>query len=312
MTIAGPAKTIFALALLIAHVIAWAQPTGLAVNSRGFGPTEDIHVLWEVNLSTGQVERIGQTGFIDMEGLALSPDGTLYGADDESKTLVTINTANGSSSPVGGLIGNMRMPIVDPLDIGMTFTCDGELLLVSDYEQTLFIADLETGELSRIGDPGDLGAPITGMAAWGDQLFGIGQGVRGIDGQFSADSPNLYRIDRENGTAELIGPLGSAVLPYANAGLAFDGEGGLWALTDRRENGVPDIASEVLNIDPETGLAQKTADAELVGFESLAITGPGGCEPLGNGPDPQPAAPVPATGPLSLIALILMLLGVSG
>jgi len=304
-------KPEFVLALLLAPS-AWAQPTGLAVNSRGFLPDDQVHVLWEVDLATGAAERIGQTGFIDMEGLALAPDGTLYGADDESKTLVTINTSSGFSTPVGGQASNMGVPISNPLDFGMTFTCEGELLVVSDYERTLFIADTENGDLTRVGQPGDLGAPITGLAAWGDELYGIGQGVQGFDGQFSTDSPNLYRIDRETGTAELVGALGDAVLPYANAGLAFDADGGLWALTDRRENGVPDIASEILRIDPETGSAQKVADAELVGFESLAIAPPAGCEPRGDGSSPQPAEPVPAAGPATLGALILMLLGLAG
>lgn len=306
---AKTARPLLLLVLLLSHS-AWAQPVGLAVNSRGFLPDDQVHVLWEVDLATGAVQRIGQTGFIDMEGLALAPDGTLYGADDESKTLVTINTETGFSTPVGGQTRNMGMPVVEPLDFGMTFTCDNELLLVSDYEQTLFVADLESGELVRVGQAGQLGAPITGLAAWGDALYGIGQGVRGIDGQFTTDSPNLYRIDRESGSSELVGPLGNAVRQYANAGLAFDGDGGLWALTDRREDGVPDIASEVLNIDPETGTAQKVADSELVGFESLAISVPGGCDSAVDGT--SPAAPVPASGPFSLAALILLILGLSG
>ena len=305
------AKPLLLLVLLLSQS-AWAQPVGLAVNSRGFLPDDQVHVLWEVDLATGEVQRIGQTGFIDMEGLALAPDGTLYGADDESKTLVTINTETGFSTPVGGVTRNMGMPVVEPLDFGMTFTCDGELLLVSDYEQTLFVADLETGELTRVGQAGGLGAPITGLAAWGDALYGIGQGVRGIDGQFSTDSPNLYRIDRENGTSEWVGPLGDGVRQYANAGLAFDADGGLWALTDRRENGVPDIASEILAIDPETGAAEKIADSELVGFESLAISTPGGCDTGVDGTAPQPATPVPAAGTLSLATLILLILAVSG
>lgn len=298
------------LALLLAPA-AWAQPTGLAVNSRGFLPDGQVHVLWEVDLATGGVERIGQTGFLDMEGLALSPDGTLYGADDESKTLVTVNLSSGFSSPVGGTSSNMGIPLSQPMDFGMTFTCDGELLLVSDHERTLFTANLEDGELTRVGAAGDLGAPITGIAAWGDELYGIGQGLQGVDGDFSTDSPNLYRIDRETGTAERIGPLGGAVLPYANAGLAFDADGNLWALTDRRENGNPEIPSEVLRIDLQTGTAEKTADADLVGFESLAITPPAGCEPRGE-PQPQAAEPVPALGAFGFFSMVLMLLGVGG
>jgi len=306
MKFVRPDKFVAALALLLAHAAVVAQPTGLAVNSRGFGATEDIHVLWRVNLSSGQVERIGQTGFIDMEGLALDADGTLYGADDSTKTLVTVNINSGFSSPVGGLRNNMGMPLAQPMDFGMTFTCSGELLVSSDTERSLFSASLETGRLQRIGQVGSLGAPITDLASWGGELYGIGQGLAGEDGLFTTDAPNLYRIDPVNATSEFIGSLGEAVLPYANAGLAFDEAGNLWAITDRRANGIPDIESEVLRIDLETGLAQKTADAALVGFESLAIAPPGGCD-TPNGALPDPAI-IPASNPHGLAILALLML----
>ena len=299
-------KFVLVLALMLAQGVALAQPTGLAVNSRGFTVEEDIHVLWRVDLSNGQVERIGQTGFIDMEGLALDADGMLYGADDETKTLVTINVNSGFSSPVGGLRSNMGMPLAQPMDFGMTFTCSGELLVSSDTERSLFSASLETGRLQRIGQAGSLAAPITDLASWGGQLYGIGQGLAGEDGMFTTDAPNLYRIDPVNATAEFIGSLGEAVLPYANAGLAFDEAGNLWAITDRRANGIPDIESEILKIDLETGLAQKTADAALVGFESLAIAPPGGCD-TPNGTLPEPAI-IPVNDPHGLAIMTLLML----
>lgn len=300
------AKYVLALAFLVTQVAAWAQPTGFAVNSRGFTAEEDIHVLWRVDLSNGQVERIGPTGFIDMEGLALAPDGTLYGADDESKTLVTVNTNSGFSIPVGGIRNNMGIPLAQPMDFGMTFTCSGELLVSSDIERSLFSASLETGRLDRIGQPGSLGAPITDLASWGNELYGIGQGLAGEDGSFTTDAPNLYRIDPASATAEFIGSLGEAVLPYANAGLAFDQAGNLWAITDRRADGIPDLKSEILRIDLETGLAEKTAEAALVGFESLAIAPPGGCgASRGAVPD---AEIIPASNPHGLAILTLLML----
>jgi len=298
--------TLAALALTLAAGCVLADPAGFAVNSRGFADEDDVHVLWRVDLDSGVTERIGQTGYLDLEGLALAPDGTLYGADDESKTLVTVNTASGFSTAVGGVRSNMGVSIGQPMDFGMTFTCDGELLVSSDTERSLFLASLETGRLERIGEAGSLGAPITDIAAFGDQLYGIGQGITGADGDFSVDAPNLYRIDRDSATTERIGSLGQAVLPYANAGLAFDAEGRLWALTDRRENGVPDIPSEVLRVDLDTGAATKTADADLVGFESLAIAPPSGCDGRGSTIDEAPA--IPATGPLGRSLMILMLM----
>jgi len=293
--------------LLTASINASADPVGYAVNSRGFAedPAE-IHVLWRVDLATGASQRVGPTRFLDMEGLAFSPDGTLYGADDESKTLVTINTSSGFSTPVGGVLNNMGVPLQN-MDFGMTFTCDGQLWLSSDIQQSLFSASLTTGRLTRVGAEGSLGAPITGLAAWGDALYGLGQGVRGEDGMFSIDAPNLYRIDRDTGRAELIGSLGSSVLPYANAGLAFDETGRLWAITDRREDGNPEIRSEIHIIDLTSGEASKSADADRIGFESLAIAAPGGCDQQGRLP-PTGAVEIPSHSPGSLAWLLSLLL----
>lgn len=298
------AKLLFVLAFVSAQAAVWAQPYGYSVNSRSNLGGEDANILWRLDLSSGMAERIGPTRFPDIEGLAFTPDGVLYGAPDQDKTLVTVNLNSGFSSAVGGLYFNMAVPLA-PMDFGMTSTCDGELLVVSDIQESLFHASRETGRLERIGEVGSLGAPITDLASWGGKLYGIGQGLTGTSDEFVPDAPNLYRIDRDTATAEFIGSLGQAALPYANAGLAFDEAGNLWAITDRRANGVLDIKSEILKIDLETGVAQKTADADLVGFESLAIAPPGGCDLDG---DPEPTVAVPADNTHALAILTLLML----
>jgi len=325
MKLAILARVAFALAFGACAAIAWAQPFGYAINSRGFtDDPEDTHALWRVNLQSGQVERLGRPGFAsgvgfpDIEGLAIAPDGTLYGADDNglSKTLFVINPASGFETPVGGTFNNMGLPLQQPMDFGMTFDCDGTLWVSSDTEQSLYTASLETGRAALVAAPGSLGAPITGLAAWGDTLYGLGQGVRGEDGMFSVDAPNLYRVDPATARAELIGSLGEAVLPYANAGIAFDEVGNLWAITDRRQNGQPDIRSEILRIDLATGAASKIADAALVGFESLAISSPRGCQTPEPGPgtpqDPEELPKIPVDHPVALVWLLLLMMLTGG
>lgn len=292
------------LVLAAGHGVLWAEPMAWSINSRGnLTDDQQVHALWRLDLSTGQSEYVGWTSYLDVEGLALNEDGTLYGADDESKTLITVGTSSGLGLPIGNRRANFGLPISEVLDLGMTFTCDGQLLVSSDQRESLFLADPTDGMLTRIGEEGSLGAPITDIAAWGDSVYGIGQG---IDGNGQSDSPFLYVIDVETATAEVVGPLGDAVAPYANAGLAFDANGQLWALTDRRDNGNPNLASEILQIDPATGTATKIADADVVGFESLAIAPPGGC-------DRGPLTPVivPALSPagLGILALLLLTVG---
>lgn len=310
---------------LLVGILAWSsaavgEPFAWSINSRGFLPDdEQNNALWRVNLATGQAEYIGWTAFLDVEGIALDSDGILYGASDDENTLIRVSLQSGLGAPVAGEVSNMDIPITQVMDFGMTWTCAGELLVSSDFRESLYLADPGTGNLQLIGAEASLGAPITDIAAWGDELYGIGQGLNSDGG---TDSPNLYRIDRSNATATLIGGLGSAIGPYANAGLAFDADGVLWAITDRRSGNNPDIPSEIFRINLETGQATKIADADVVGFESLAIAPPGGCNGGGPGPTPPPPPPnpgpgsnvvqLPAIGPVGLAALLGLVLVIAG
>ncbi len=292
----------------------WAQPTAYGVNSRGDHPDSmQVNALWRINLSSGAHEYVGWTGYLDLEALAFAPDGTLYGADDESKTLVRVSQVSGMGVPVGGVANrhNMRLSLQQPMDFGMTFDCDGNAFVVSDIQQSLYSADMDSGRLTLIGEAGSLGAPITDIASIGDQAFGIttGGGGNGASGERS-----LYTIDLDNATADLIGPLGPEVSPYNNAGLAFDEDGVLWAITDRRAVSDGDFPSEILRIDPHTGQAEKVAET-LVGVESVAIFPNANCQTLGEpgpiDPEDDSTVPVPTLSMPALLALMTLMLGLA-
>jgi hypothetical protein len=290
------------IALLAVSASLWAEPIAFGVNSRGNETdSQRVNALWKVHLLTGQAEYVGWTSYLDLEALAFDADGTLFGADDDSNTLVRVSQVTGLAIPVGGIgnRNNMGFPLSEQFDFGMSFDCQGEAFVVSDVQSSLFAADMESGRLTRIGEAGSLGAPITDIAIWGDHVFGIGVGSN-RDGSQAA--PNLYRIDLEAASAELIGPLGSDVSPYNNAGLAFDEHGFLWAITDRRAVAGGDFPSEILRIDPATGRAEKVAET-IVGIESLAIAPTSGCEGRG-----LPMSEIPAVPFLSLPGLGLLLL----
>lgn len=254
-----------------------AEPYAWAVNSRGNEiDSERVDALWRVDLANGNAEYIGWTSFLDLEAIAFDEEGTLFGADDDSKTLVRISQSSGLAIPVGGVTNrsNMGVSVFESLDFGMSLDCAGQAYVVSNTRQSLYLADLQTGELSLVGTSGSLGVPMTDLAIRGDQAYGIGVGLN-ADGSTAA--PELYAIDLDHATVEMIGPLGSAANPYNNAGLAFDADGILWAMTDRRAVPGGDFPSEVLRIDPATGQAEKVADS-IVGFESLAIVPTGDCD----------------------------------
>ena len=79
-------------------------------------------------------------------------------------------------------------------------------------------------------------------------MYGLGNG-QFLNGE--TDSPNLYSIDVNTGAAKLIGPLGPAAGAYNQGGLAFDSDGTLWAITDRRiiNNTLAELPSQILRFD---------------------------------------------------------------
>ena len=300
--------------LLLVGVLCWlslpgtllAEPFGWSINSRGNDKDpQRVNALWRINLSTGDAEYIGWTGFLDVEGLAIHPDGTLYGVDDESKTTLRVSRVTGFAQPLGGPtnLHNMGVSLDSNLDFGMSIDCSGQGFVVSDMTQSLFTVDLMTGALSLVGSQGSLGAPITDIAIRGSRAYGIGVGTAG--GGLPA-APNLYAVDLESATASLIGPLGSQVAQYNNAGLAFDADGQLWAITDRRAVAGADFPSEILRIDTDTGQAEKVADT-LVGLESLAITVPTGCTPEETNGGNE-SVPIPTLNPVAMVLLMGLLL----
>ena len=311
------------LAIITAFAVsANAAPMAYSVSSdSGNAASEDS--LYSIDLATGSNQLIGklisgtQTR-LDTEGLAFAPDGTLWGVDDDSLTLFPINTLSGSirfqdEVPLPGFANSTG----GGNDFGLTFGCDAALYVTSVRTQTLYQLSL-TGSNQIIGSQGALGENISAIAAIGNptRLYGLG------NGQFangSTDSPNLYRIDLENGTgvAKLIGPLGPAVGEYNQGGLSFDANGELWAITDRRliNNTIADLPSQILKINIDTGEATVVSSTTEVGFESLAVAAPAMCDttPPVNPPPPAggdsdlPVIPT-LSGPGRWLTILLLLL----
>lgn len=270
------------LTCCLAVTSAWAEPTGYSINSDS--PSGNADSLYRIDLATGEHTRIGAVQAfgiprIDVEGLAFAPDGTLYGVDDERRTLFPIDTTSGAVFS-GSEVTIDDLPLGGANDVGLTFACDENLYITSVIEQSVYKLDLD-GTLEVIGSEGSLGVNISALAAYGNpvQLFGLGNG---LDREQAVDAPNLYSIDLNTGAANLVGPLNLGN-DYTEAGLAFDDEGQLWAITDRRAlNNAP---SQVMKIDKATGAASEVKTTTETGFESLAITVPRGCETTGNGQD---------------------------
>ena len=291
-----------------------AAPMAYSVNSdSGNLVTEDS--LFLIDLSNGSEQIRGEliSGIesrIDTEGLAIAPDGVLWGIDDDSLTLFPINAESGAIKfqdeiPLAGFLaggGN---------DFGMTFSCDSSLYLTSVRTQTLYKLTMG-GSSEIIGSEGALGANISAIAAIGTptRLYGLGNG-QFQDG--TTDAPNLYSINLATGVAALIGPLGNQAGEYNQAGLAFDSDGSLWAITDRRiiNNTIADQPSQILKIDVGTGTATLMSNTSEVGFESLAIAPPAACNTGGARGDSYPTIPTLSPAGRLLAMFILLLVGMT-
>ena len=260
-------------------VSANGAPMAYSVNSdSGNEATEDS--LYLIDLFTGIDEQRGKltTGIeefdpFDTEGMAFAPNGVLWGIDESRQKLFPINTEFGTINfnDMKSLTGFPK----ESNDFGMTFSCDNSLYVTSVTTRTLYQLDLE-GNSEAIGALGTLGVEISAIAAIGSDptlLYGIQNG--------DVVSPNLYSINVTTGVAIPIGPLGNEVGEFNQAGLAFDSEGTLWAITDRRgiNDSLEGLVSQIFSINVESGNATLVSSTiNEVGFESLAIGPPMACE----------------------------------
>lgn len=310
-------RKIFHMAVLsllaLPFATAMAVPVGYSVNSdQPLGDT-----LHTIDLANGNANPVGigvillgPPALSDIEGLAIAPDLSLWGVDEDSMTLFKIDTNDGTVE-LGSEVSINGLASASSNDFGLTFTCEGTLFATSVASQSLYTLN-GGGNASLVGNAGSLGVNISAIASFGIdpvRLYGLGNGLLGDEGP--SDNRSLYEIDMTDGTTTWIGEIGPEASDYDQAGLAFDASGELWAITDRSRMG---HFSEVLRINRDTGLATLQATTNVLGFESLAIAPPGNCALPPSFKPPSEAYPVPfldSPGKL-LTILILLFTGFAG
>jgi hypothetical protein len=306
-------RTAQILLLALPMATAMAAPVGYSVNSDQ-SPGDALH---QIDLATGASISIGTEVTAgdgargDIEGLAFAPDQSLWAIDEERFTLFQIDLLTGTVVPgTEARLSGIGSPIFN--DFGMTFTCDGDLYASSVTLQSLYHLNTE-GKATLVGDPGGLGVNISAIAAYGNnpvRIYGLGNGLLGESSP--RDNRSLYEIDPASGTVTLIGNIGETVSDYHQAGLSFDDAGQLWAITDRSAPALGSQPSEILRIDIQTGEATVVAKTNVLGFESLAVSAPAGCNTRGR-PTTDVIQSVPAMNASgkTLGILVLMLTGLA-
>ena len=282
-----------ALCLMSTTVI--AEPLAYGVGFRD---------LYRLDLGSGQQTVIGSIGYNDVEGLAISSSGALYGAVDGSADvgvpgatdfLISINKQTGRGTQLGQLSGLAGAGPSGQLDYGLAFTCDQRLWLSSNATQQLWEVDRLNGAVRLVGNTG---RSLSGLAGLGDKLYGVSVG----------DDASLYQVNRETGATTLVGPLGVGP-PTENVGLDFDANGQLWAVLDPRDFRKP---TRVARINLQTGAATIVSNINFdVGMKGLAIAPVAVCGSApGSGFVATPAI-VPSQGPLALWVMLLGTLGLA-
>jgi hypothetical protein len=307
-------RFLMASLLAAATTVALAAPVGYSVNSDADQLLDNGDSLHRIDLETGVATAVSgeivvsATGYrTDIEGLAFDLSGNLWAIDEDSFRLFQVSTVSGFVKGEGD-VSLSGLSDRSENDFGMTFTCDDQLYISSVTSQTLYRLGLD-GVATVVGATGALDYNISALAAWGNpvELYGLGNG---LDGNNVPDARSLFLIDTQTGKATQIGTLGPAASNYFQAGLSFDTDGTLWALTDRG-----DQPSEVLNIDVISGEATLISTVSGGGFESLAVAAPSGCDDPVIDDEPvflpfeNNAIAVPTTDGIGKLIFLVLLLG---
>jgi len=272
------------------------------IQAAPIGYVSSFDRLYRVDLGTGQQTLVGDLRLpsnervFDVEGLAFAPDGTLFAVSDASEVLLRVDVTTGVATVVGSLgLAGQGTGTGNNLDFGLGFTCDGRLWLSAETAQKLWEVNVLSGATRAVGA---LGAKITGLAARGAQLYGIG----------ASGDERLYRIDTATGASTVVGSRLGDNIRFDDGGLDFDADGNLWAVLDYRPT-EPNRASDLARIDASTGVATLTGRSIADDGEGLAIAPPSCGAPAGGTASRVPAGSTP--GQALLAALIVALGGLA-
>jgi hypothetical protein len=247
----------------------------LAISSDG-AEAATADSLYRVNLNTGAGGLIGALGavgsdFEDVEGLAMDNSGRLFGVDDDTKTLLSINLATGRATSVNNALGNTRIApsATNAQDLSIAFACNNQLFGVAARSRSFYRVNATTGAFELVGAPGSLGVAITDFTASAGQLYGLGEDA-------------LYTIDSNTGLATLVGAYGANIRFVEGGGIGSELNGQLWAIGERRDGSGRVMPSQIYRIDRDTGAATFVSNTSVQGAESLNLgmpsctRGPGG------------------------------------
>lgn len=239
--------------------------------------------LVSVDLMSGVATSIGSgIGFTDVDGLAFSASGVLYGVDDNTNSLIRINTTTGVGTAIGSGFGSGFN------DMGLAFVGNTLFMAATNTSGStgrLYTVDTTLGTATVVGAFAD-GLKIRSLGASGSELFGWSN----ID--------TLVKINTATAAYTTVGPFGFATPTGGQDGMDVDpATGTIWAISEEE--------NRTYTLNGSTGLASIQATSLTcdgnpcldvpndVGFNSLAIA-----------PVPEPESYVLMLAGLGVVGLL--------
>lgn len=204
--------------------------------------------LYRIDITTGAATMIGSSGSLGsgaVYALEFDPvSNTLY-AYDSHRSIVRINTTDGTSTSIGATIHNIEGIAFDPTT--------GHLYAASTSDQYLYRISPQTGAAARVGP---IARHIIAMSF--DPATGM---IFTVSGQY--DSAKLFRMDPLTGRTTSVGMLG------LNSGhsLAYDPFTQTLYGMDRPTN----PPGRLVRIDPATGASTAIGTTGFHNIESMAF-----------------------------------------
>lgn len=292
-------------ACLIAAVLSVAPFSQVMADTVAYGVAFDE--LYRIDLGTRVATYVGTTGnyagtpLALLTGLSYGPGNELYAIAGNQKSLVRIDRNSAATTYVGsfGLAGQGQGQF-DPLDLSMTYGCDGSFWMTSAITRDLWRVSAQTAAITRIGSTA---RQISGLAMRNGVLYGTGIGA----------DQGLYTIDLQSAAATRISTLADTV-PWIDPGFASDGK----LLATLSYNPPFDrVWSDLAQFDLATGamtnLGPITGPASLRGISMKGFAvAPNSCVPeIPDGGPPAPAA-LPLLSNWALALLGMLVLAASG
>jgi hypothetical protein len=227
-------KATLLVVLLVGGLFGLTSPAQAAPLGYTIQGLDGVDVLTSIDMATGDTTEIGDTGLDPAtRGLAVAPDGTLYGANNGS--LYTFDTGTGVATLVGSF------GCCDTVE-AMAFDSSGGLWMVSNNPSSLFSVDPASGDATEVGDVNE--GLLTGLAASCDGS------LLATDG----DDDELIAIDPATADATTVGDFG---VDIGMGSLSYDASGELWMLA--RLPAPPGAPSRTYTVDESTGAATEVA-----------------------------------------------------